>query len=79
MMDNRDQIRDELLKLINQYGSRKILARKAATTEQYICMLFKKKRHPGLNVLVNILNECGYELRIVQSQPQLVHEGASNV
>lgn len=71
MDDNREQIRDDLLNLIRQYGSRRQLAERAGTTEQYICMLFKRQRHPGLGILVSILNECGYELQIVP-KPNIV-------
>lgn len=70
--DNRDKIREELISLVDQYGSRKLLAHRAGTTIQYLCLLSKRKCHPGLDTLISILKECGYELQIVKAPPTLI-------
>jgi len=69
--DPREKIRKQLLEIINQYGNRKMLALRAGTTEQYLSMLSNHERYPGLNILISILHECGYDLQITKATPRV--------
>ena len=67
-MDSRDKIRDRLIELIDAYGSRKMLAHRVGTTEAYMSMLMNRTRYPSLDLLVDLLHECGYDLAVVMKE-----------
>jgi len=72
MNDNRDELREEAIALMRQYGSRSLLAKQIGTTQAFLSQIFHRKRYPSLGVLLGILHECGYELKVSRRIPAVV-------